>query len=349
LKPKGERDRATPALVFALVVGLGAWWWALGGPPAHEDGTIAPSTDVARDPRRMETHERPPGVATVIRTPPAAERAAETDFYGQVANQLSEIMLHPVQCRLAEVEPESMGGRLYRARDGHELPTGIAMAMGDVLLLDLMADPGPGAAWIELRDGRRASFSLVGDPLRCDPDPVGLEPAWTRAHVVLKVRNSGTLGQTEVSGCGGHGLNDGDGKVDLYLLADALESGCSVTVTRRDGLLDVPGAEIELGPDDADGTIDVVLPEWRTGGLGVSIAPGPDGILLESVTGGSPADMAGLRPGDRLLTADGEPLPEDFDAARGLLTGPEGTDVVLEVESDGEIRTVRVTRAVIEE
>ena len=79
---------------------------------------------------------------------------------------------------------------------------------------------------------------------------------------------------------------------------------------------------------------------------------GPVGHQLTVVTPleGSPALRAGIRPGDRIVSIDGKSTSGiDLETAVDKITGPEGTQVTLGVESPGsqEVRQVPLTRATI--
>lgn len=61
------------------------------------------------------------------------------------------------------------------------------------------------------------------------------------------------------------------------------------------------------------------------------------GVLVEAVDPGSPADQAGLRPGDALLSLNGEHLSMPRDLARALLLTRPGESIALSVH-DGQAR-----------
>ncbi len=64
---------------------------------------------------------------------------------------------------------------------------------------------------------------------------------------------------------------------------------------------------------------------------------------------GSPAEDAGLQPGDQVLAIDGVPTTgESVSSLVYTVRGEEGTDVTLSIERDGETMDVTVTRAVID-
>jgi carboxyl-terminal processing protease len=81
-------------------------------------------------------------------------------------------------------------------------------------------------------------------------------------------------------------------------------------------------------------------------GIGVDVRIEDQTIVVMSVIVPSPADAAGINPGDVILAVDGQPvkgrfLRDSIDA----LTGEPGTTVSLEIEPvDGEIKTVEIVR-----
>ena len=63
---------------------------------------------------------------------------------------------------------------------------------------------------------------------------------------------------------------------------------------------------------------------------------------------GSPAEQAGLQPHDNILAVDGQPLFDEEGKRLNRLLGPEGTTIILTVQTPGqEPRQVQVTRAAV--
>lgn len=89
----------------------------------------------------------------------------------------------------------------------------------------------------------------------------------------------------------------------------------------------------------------VAAPE-ASGLLGVDYRALPEGMVVVRVAEDSGAARAGLRVGDLLVAADGEPLSEGGAAARQALTGPLGSTVVLTVAAPlgGGTREVEAVR-----
>jgi carboxyl-terminal processing protease len=86
-------------------------------------------------------------------------------------------------------------------------------------------------------------------------------------------------------------------------------------------------------------------------GVGVWIEPGYDGALVISSVAGSPADQAGLAPGDLILSADDTPLAGAAqDEVMKSLDGAPGTAVVLVVlrAGSGPPEPIEVVRDVFE-
>lgn len=85
-------------------------------------------------------------------------------------------------------------------------------------------------------------------------------------------------------------------------------------------------------------------------GIGAYVETDGDYLTIISPIQGSPADQAGLRPGDKVIAIDGEDMtgvaPEE---ARLKVLGPEGTEVRLTVAREGETEPLEftITRAEI--
>jgi carboxyl-terminal processing protease len=84
-------------------------------------------------------------------------------------------------------------------------------------------------------------------------------------------------------------------------------------------------------------------------GVGVEVLAATPNVITE-VYRGSPADRAGVRAGDRVLSVDGVDLSRAArDVVVGALRGPEGSEVTLEVRrpATGETLTFRLRRALV--
>jgi carboxyl-terminal processing protease len=91
--------------------------------------------------------------------------------------------------------------------------------------------------------------------------------------------------------------------------------------------------------------------EGRFSGIGLSVAGVRRGLRIVSVFEESPAERAGLRPGETIVSVDGRSIAGlGSTEATALIKGPEGTAVTIGVlrRPGGEVRRVRLTRAEIE-
>jgi S1-C subfamily serine protease len=68
----------------------------------------------------------------------------------------------------------------------------------------------------------------------------------------------------------------------------------------------------------------------------IFINDGSQGALISEVITGSPAEQAGLQPGDRITAVDGQELSVDHDLAEAIATHQPGDNVTLDVERTGE-------------
>jgi carboxyl-terminal processing protease len=87
--------------------------------------------------------------------------------------------------------------------------------------------------------------------------------------------------------------------------------------------------------------------EGRFSGVGLSIVEVRRGLRAVQVFADSPAERAGIVPGDTIVSVDGESVAgESTTEASAKIKGPEGTEVTLGVRAaNGEVRRLRLTRA----
>lgn len=88
----------------------------------------------------------------------------------------------------------------------------------------------------------------------------------------------------------------------------------------------------------------------RFSGIGLSVTGVKEGLRVERVFKGSPADAAGIEVGATVVSVDGRPIAGlDSNAATDLIKGPEGSEVMVGVQDPrgGKTRQVRLTRAQI--
>jgi carboxyl-terminal processing protease len=91
--------------------------------------------------------------------------------------------------------------------------------------------------------------------------------------------------------------------------------------------------------------------EGRFSGIGLSVGGVPAGLRVVKAFKGSPAERAGIEPGETIVSVEGRPLRGlSADAATARIKGPEGTEVTIGVRprGGGKPRQVTLVRAEIE-
>ena len=173
------------------------------------------------------------------------------------------------------------------------------------------------------------------------PEPVSpIAPQPGRGQLtVLPRRDDGTPepdARIRVQGCGAArlpGPTDGPAVYEV----DGGEP-CVVSGIRFDGLLAARVGPVEVAvAAGAAQTLTLRFPTARTGGIGVTIAPGDDGVRVVRVIPGGPADRAGLQEGDVIVAVEGTSTAgmsaDDFITR---MTGPEDTPVQFTLATLGD-------------
>ena len=143
----------------------------------------------------------------------------------------------------------------------------------------------------------------------------------------------------------------------MGMFSDGAETGVRfdrdvwIQAMRMDGLLYARSEPLLLEfREGRDLDAVLALPAERTGGLGVQIAMHADGISVEKVWPGTPADEMGLVEGDIIVAVDGQPTGEmELQEFISGMTGPVGSEVdfVLAGGDTGEL-PMRLTRALLD-
>jgi carboxyl-terminal processing protease len=90
--------------------------------------------------------------------------------------------------------------------------------------------------------------------------------------------------------------------------------------------------------------------EGRFSGIGLTVTGVKDGLRVERVFKGSPAEAAGIEVGETIVSVDGRSIAGlDSNAATALIKGPEGSEVTVAVREpkSGKARQLHLTRAQI--
>jgi carboxyl-terminal processing protease len=88
--------------------------------------------------------------------------------------------------------------------------------------------------------------------------------------------------------------------------------------------------------------------EGRFSGIGLSVIGVKKGLRVAEVFKHSPADAAGIDPGDTIVSVEGEPIAgQNSNEATQKIKGPEGTEVTIGVRDakSGKLRQLTITRA----
>lgn len=185
----------------------------------------------------------------------------------------------------------------------------------------------PGAAAGAVLDGR-------GEPVRGARVGVGLVPAFVPAGTKLRgFVETDASGRFELTGLE-------PGVITLSAYASGVGRGSLDGVAISSGER-TEGLEIRLVATRAEdepiamANVAVTLGERRVGS--------EMEVVIVNVAAGSEAERAGVREGDVLWSVDDEVVTDMADA-RALLGGSAGSDVILELERDGDAAFVRVRR-----
>ena len=102
-----------------------------------------------------------------------------------------------------------------------------------------------------------------------------------------------------------------------------------------------------MSPEEQESAVQSMQGEFQ--GIGAEVESIDGFVTVVSPISGSPAEAAGIRPRDVILTADGTDLiGMDVGDAAAIIRGPAGTDVLLEIRRDEEIFEIVITRARID-
>jgi len=85
-----------------------------------------------------------------------------------------------------------------------------------------------------------------------------------------------------------------------------------------------------------------------TAGVGITLTQRGPFVLVRSAIADGPAAMAGMRPGDMIVTVDGAPVHGQAAASvDALLAGPQGTTLQMSWRSEGRLRSAELERVMV--
>ena len=145
----------------------------------------------------------------------------------------------------------------------------------------------------------------------------------------------------------GRWVSNQDGRFEFSLDPTRL----TLWAERMDGKLAAKSERVDIdGTEGGAFSVDLVVPGEAKGGLGIGIGRHRDGVAVQSVHPGTPAEEVGLEKGDVIIEVDGASTKgmkmEDFIAR---MTGSVGSRVNFVVRTpEGAEEQVEVRRALIE-
>jgi hypothetical protein len=312
------------AVLLALLVTL-ILWWGQAAEPEPVPVQVVPVSTVPEAPRRVA--RRPTHSPATVELPEEAAPAPPPDevrcpvrmddpVEGPVELVLELTPTEPGSTRLAGVQAEITEGHLVFLDAPSSLRLGQLTVPG--YLRTAFSWTETGCAAISLHQG---------------------------AVIVGTVRPASE--GVSVRGCGGFTTAAEDGS--FYL--EGAPGPCELEAWRTDGWYPVRSAPVSIQPRLGEETVvELSLPSAKQAGMGARVSPTEEGMLLTAIRAGSAADLAGLLPGDVVLSVDGlEVTGLEVQQFSELLRGDVGTDVLIEVMIDGERQLHRLTRRFVPE
>lgn len=363
------RERRSPGMraivVTALVAGLaGAAGSAVVVSALDDDGPApaaeAPAPEQPSAPARAATTEgvdwtavaeavRPSVVAIAVRGPGGSGEGS-----GVVVSTDGRIVTNDhVVGGGGEILVTLVDGRVYEAEVVGTDPT------TDVALIALVDPPDDlvAATWGD------SEAVVVGQPVMAVGNPLGLDSTVTTGIVSAVDRpvSTGTPGRGELvvtnaiqvdaainPGNSGGPLFDADGRVvgiTSSILTTSRSSGSiGLGFAIPSDLARRVAAQLEDGPAE-HAYLGVALGDGRATADGATRL----GAVVRQVGRGTPAEDAGLEPGDVVVAIDGEPVSGAESLTAHVREREPGARVELTVVRDGESRQVQVTLAAREE
>jgi uncharacterized iron-regulated protein len=116
----------------------------------------------------------------------------------------------------------------------------------------------------------------------------------------------------------------------------------SIPEEKKEQMMDIDLPRIPLPPADFVWWVPYEGLEGKQAMLGVRLAGKDNGVLVEGVTPGSPAEKAGIRNGDRILSIDGRRVEEVADVFLLVREKRQGEESSVIVRRDGVEHSLRV-------
>lgn len=317
--------RRTAVAAGVGLAALVAWWWRPPAPPTPLARSSADPLVVSTIPAAMA---QPPEPRDEAPEPPPLAPEAEPLPPREGEVRCLVHMDDPVEGTLEmTVELKAGPGR------GRQAAFPVEIREGELVFEDTLPD--------SLHHGQlsvpgylRTAFSWTPRPDGSyDCAPIRLQQAAFIVGTVRPPPKPGPGGAISVRGCGGSAWVAPDGT--FYL--EGAPTPCLLHAHRLDGWYPVTSAPVRVEPRLGEEVeVELVLPELEQAGMGIHAEPTDEGMRVDAVRTGSAADEVGLRPGDIVLSVDGqEVVGLDISEFSALTRGDVGTDLVIEVLVDG--------------
>ena len=319
----------------------------------------------------------PPPIALPAPAGPAADAsshatgAALSVSFRAAVQRAAPSVLTVHSARTAARGPFGLGGRTILSQG---LGSGVVIDGDGEVLTNNHVVEGANQLAVALPDGTLRPAKLVGvdpdsDLALLKADATGLQPiaigdvnSLAVGDVVLALGNPLGVGQTVtqgiVSALGRKGI--GINPIENFIQTDASinpgnSGGALIDATGRlvginSAILSRGGGSEGIGfaiPVDLAQKVAASLKKHgrvARGWLGVSTGPAPrSGALIVAVQQGSPANRAGLAPGDVIVRFGDRPIEDPEDVAALTLELEPGTKVPIEVQRNGRRQTMDVT------
>jgi S1-C subfamily serine protease len=230
--------------------------------------------------------------------------------------------------------------------DGSETPATVVGTDNSNDLAVLHVDPSK-VSLHPLRLGSSARLH-VGDPVLAIGNPFGFDRTATTGIVsALQRQISGPDGftidhviQTDAAinpGNSGGPLIDSHGRV-IGINSQIATGGSGDANVGIGFAIPIQTAKQELSKLEQGGTV-------KHAYMGVVVAPGKGGAVIQRVESGGPAAQAGLRAGDMIVSLDGKPTDDPAGLTQAVATHKPGESVTVEYKRGGARHTADVVLA----